>query len=75
MRWRKLLFRVWLAGAIAWAGFYVAIALFNYVHGSRGNYWWIAAYAITPGLLGLVVWALAWGFRRYSAARRASQQL
>lgn len=64
MRWRKLLFRVWLVGSIAWSGFYVAVALLNYVHGNRGNYWWIAAYALTPGMLGLVVWALAWGFRR-----------
>jgi hypothetical protein len=64
MRWRKALFRMWLVGSIAWSGFYLAIAFFNYVHGSRGDYGWIAAYAFTPIMLGLVVWALAWGVRR-----------
>jgi hypothetical protein len=51
---------VWLIASIAWSGFYLAIALFNYANGSRGNYWWVAVYAFTPVLLGLVVWALAW---------------
>ena len=67
MNWREGLFRAWLIASIAWSGFYLAIALFNYATGSRGNYWWIAVYAFTPVLLGLVVWALAWfvtGFRR-----------
>jgi hypothetical protein len=67
MNWRESLFRVWLIESIAWSGFYLAIALFNYATGSRGNYWWIAVYAFAPVLLGLVVWALAWlatGFRR-----------
>ena len=29
MRWRKLLFRVWLVGSIAWSGLYVAVAVLN----------------------------------------------
>ena len=60
MNWRKAMFRVWLIASIAWSGFYLAITLFNYANGGRGNYWWITVYAFAPVLLGLVVWALAW---------------
>ena len=64
MNWRKAMFRVWLTASIAWSAFYLAIALFNYVNGGRGNYWWITLYAFAPVLLGLVVWALACFARR-----------
>ena len=56
VNWRKSLFTLWLVGFTGWCGFYVAIALFDYAHGSRGNYWWVAVYAFAPVLLGLAVW-------------------
>jgi hypothetical protein len=35
MNWRKAMFRVWLIASIAWSGFYLAIALFNYAKGAE----------------------------------------
>ena len=34
MNWCEGLFKVWLIASIAWSGFYLAIALFNYATGS-----------------------------------------